>query len=196
MQSTIGRHAARRALRRDDGHLKDQWHLLVDNIKDQTTFNPPTFPKGEIRASASIQAARRAVALVVIENGKIKNYRRGAEHLERRSARRQRPDRPLRGLADEQPDRRSREVAAGGAAHRCIPSTCVHACAIHMFDNEQRPIVKVRKIGFDGRRKSAVAARRQPCAPRAGHRHGQRADARRRGIGVPPSRNWRRYTLP
>ena len=47
LQSTIGRHAARAvrcAVMVDT--LRDQWTKLVANIgKDQTTFNPPSFPK-------------------------------------------------------------------------------------------------------------------------------------------------------
>ena len=78
MHSTIGRHAARAiscAVQVD--MLGDQWKLLVDNIGkgDIKTFNPPTFPKGEIMGMGFHEAPRGALShWVVIDDGKIKNY--------------------------------------------------------------------------------------------------------------------------
>ena len=78
MHSTIGRHAARAiscAVQVD--MLDDQWKLLVDNIGkgDIKTFNPPTFPKGEIMGMGFHEAPRGALShWVVIDDGKIKNY--------------------------------------------------------------------------------------------------------------------------
>jgi hydrogenase large subunit len=78
MHSTIGRHAARAiscAVQVD--MLDDQWKLLVDNIGkgDVKTFNPPTFPKGEIMGMGFHEAPRGALShWVVIDDGKIKNY--------------------------------------------------------------------------------------------------------------------------
>ena len=78
MHSTIGRHAARAiscAVQVD--MLGDQWKLLVDNIGkgDVKTFNPPTFPKGEIMGMGFHEAPRGALShWVVIDDGKIKNY--------------------------------------------------------------------------------------------------------------------------
>ncbi len=54
-----------------------QWQKLVDNIGtgDMDTFNPPTFPKGEIRGFGFHEAPRGTLShWVVIEDGKIKNY--------------------------------------------------------------------------------------------------------------------------
>jgi hydrogenase large subunit len=78
LHSTIGRHAARAircALLHDS--LGRQWQLLVDNIGrgDYTTFNAPTFPKGEQRGFGFHEAPRGTLShWVVIENGRIKNY--------------------------------------------------------------------------------------------------------------------------
>ncbi|MCX7896772.1 MAG: nickel-dependent hydrogenase large subunit [Rhodocyclaceae bacterium] len=78
LHSTIGRHAARAvrcAVMVDQ--LAEQWQRLVDNIGkgDLKTFNPPSFPKGEIRGVGFHEAPRGVLShWVVIENGKIKNY--------------------------------------------------------------------------------------------------------------------------
>jgi hydrogenase large subunit len=78
LHSTIGRHAAR-AVRTAVIHeeLQNQWQLLINNIAsgDTTTYNKPTFPKGEIRGFGYHEAPRGTLShWTVIENGKIKNY--------------------------------------------------------------------------------------------------------------------------
>ena len=148
LQSTIGRHAARAvrcAVMMDT--LKDQWQKLVENIgKDQTTFNAPSFPKGEIKGVGFHQAPRGTLShWVVIENGKIKNYqavvpstwnagpRDASDQIGPYEASLMNnpiadPEKPLEVLR---------------TVHSFDP--CI-ACAIHMFDNEQRPIVKVKAL--------------------------------------------------
>ena len=148
LQSTIGRHAARAvrcAVMMDT--LKDQWQKLVENIgKEQTTFNAPSFPKGEIKGVGFHQAPRGALShWVVIENGKIKNYQAvvpSTWNAGPRDATGQigpyesalmnnpiaDPEKPLEVLR---------------TVHSFDP--CI-ACAIHMFDNEQQPIVKVKAL--------------------------------------------------
>ncbi|MES9844027.1 MAG: nickel-dependent hydrogenase large subunit, partial [Candidatus Sedimenticola sp. 6PFRAG5] len=71
LHSTIGRHAARAVrcgVMMDT--LKQQWQKLIDNIAtgDTDTFNPPVFPKGEVRGFGFHEAPRGALShWVVIE---------------------------------------------------------------------------------------------------------------------------------
>jgi hydrogenase large subunit len=78
MHSTLGRHAAR-AIR--CAVLSDlaqrHWKLLVENIGkgDTKIFNPPVFPKGEVRGFGFHEAPRGVLShWVVINDGKIDNY--------------------------------------------------------------------------------------------------------------------------
>ncbi|MEO5338593.1 MAG: nickel-dependent hydrogenase large subunit [Magnetospirillum sp. WYHS-4] len=78
LHSTIGRHAAR-AVRCAVLHeaLNNQWNLLVQNLGkgDLAIFNPPSFPKGEVRGFGYHEAPRGTLShWCVIEAGKIKNY--------------------------------------------------------------------------------------------------------------------------
>jgi hydrogenase large subunit len=78
LHSTLGRHLARavRATLLADLAL-EHWQLLAENIAkgDTAIFNPPTFPKGEIRGFGYHEAPRGALShWVVIDDGKIKNY--------------------------------------------------------------------------------------------------------------------------
>lgn len=78
LHSTLGRHAARaiRANMLADAFEK-QWQLLVDNILggDATTYNPPSFPKGEVEGMGFHEAPRGLLShWVVLEGGSIKNY--------------------------------------------------------------------------------------------------------------------------
>ncbi|ROR32538.1 nickel-dependent hydrogenase large subunit [Inmirania thermothiophila] len=78
LHSTLGRHAGRvvrTAILYDN--LVAQWRLLMDNIArgDHDTFNPPSFPKGEVRGFGFHEAPRGTLShWVVIEDGKIRNY--------------------------------------------------------------------------------------------------------------------------
>jgi hydrogenase large subunit len=78
LHSTLGRHAARAVrcavLAEEAQH---HWKLLVENIGkgDTRIFNPPTFPKGEVRGFGFHEAPRGTLShWTVIEDGKIKNY--------------------------------------------------------------------------------------------------------------------------
>jgi hydrogenase large subunit len=78
LHSTLGRYAARaiRCAMLADLALK-HWELLVNNIGrgDYATFNPPTFPKGEIEGVGTHEAPRGTLShWIVIDDGKIKNY--------------------------------------------------------------------------------------------------------------------------
>ncbi len=148
LQSTIGRHAARAircAVMIDT--LNDQWEKLVANVgKDHTTFNAPSFPKGEIKGVGFHQAPRGTLShWVVIDNGKIKNYQAVVPSTWNAGPR----------DADDQigpyesslmnnpiadPDRPLEVLRTVHSFDPCI------ACAIHMFDNEQREIVKVKAL--------------------------------------------------
>ena len=148
LQSTIGRHAARAvrcAVMIDT--LNDQWEKLAANIgKDQTTFNAPSFPKSEIKGVGFHQAPRGALShWVVIDNGKIKNYQAVVPSTWNAGPR----------DADDQPGPYEASLINNPIADPDKPLEVlrtVHsfdpclACAIHMFDNEQRQIVQVKAL--------------------------------------------------
>ncbi len=78
LHSTLGRHAARaiRAAMLADVAQK-HWQLLVENIGkgDTQTWNPPSFPSGEIEGVGTHEAPRGTLShWVVVRDGKIKNY--------------------------------------------------------------------------------------------------------------------------
>ena len=148
LQSTVGRHAARAvrcAVMIDT--LNDQWEKLVANIgKDQTTFNAPTFPKGEIKGVGFHQAPRGALShWVVIENGKIKNYQAVVPSTWNAGPR-DADDQPgpyeasLMNNPIADPDKPLEVLRTVHSFDPCI------ACAIHMFDNEQREVVQVKAL--------------------------------------------------
>jgi len=78
VHSTLGRHLARAircAVLADVG--LDHWQRLAENIGkgDTTSFNPPSFPKGERRGFGVHEAPRGTLShWVVIRDGKIANY--------------------------------------------------------------------------------------------------------------------------
>lgn len=148
LQSTIGRHAARAvrcAVMMDT--VKDQWEKLVANIgKDQTTFNAPSFPKGEIKGVGFHQAPRGTLShWVVIENGKIKNYQAVVPSTWNAGPR-DASDQPgpyeasLMNNPIADPEKPLEVLRTVHSFDPCI------ACAIHMFDNDQREIVKVKAL--------------------------------------------------
>jgi hydrogenase large subunit len=78
MQSTMGRYLARsiRSAMLADLAL-EHWQLLTTNILngDDTTYNPPPFPKGEIMGMGMHEAPRGALShWVVIDKGAFTNY--------------------------------------------------------------------------------------------------------------------------
>lgn len=148
LQSTIGRHAARAvrcAVMVDT--LRDQWTKLVANIgKDQTTFNPPSFPKGEIKGVGFHQAPRGTLShWVVIDNGKIRNYQAVVPSTWNAGPRDANDqigpyESSLMNNPIADPEKPLEVLRTVHSFDPCI------ACAIHMFDNEQRPIVKVKAL--------------------------------------------------
>jgi hydrogenase large subunit len=148
LQSTIGRHAARAvrcAVMLDT--LNDQWEKLVANVgKDQTTFNAPSFPKGEIKGVGFHQAPRGTLShWVVIENAKIKNYQAVVPSTWNAGPR-DANDQPgpyeaaLMNNPVADPDKPLEVLRTVHSFDPCI------ACAIHMFDNEQREVVQVKAL--------------------------------------------------
>jgi len=78
LHSTLGRHAARaiRAAMLADLFEK-HWQLLVDNILkgDVKTYNPPSFPKGEVEGVGFHEAPRGLLShWVVVDGGTLENY--------------------------------------------------------------------------------------------------------------------------
>lgn len=149
LQSTIGRHAARAircAVMMDT--LKDQWQKLLNNVAsgDLNTFNPPVFPKGEIKGVGFHAAPRGTLShWVVIEDGKIKNYQAVVPSTWNAGPR-DAEDAPgpyeaallNNPVADPQ-----QPLEVLRTVHSFDP--CI-ACAIHLFDPEQREIVKVKAM--------------------------------------------------
>jgi hydrogenase large subunit len=78
LHSTLGRHLARAIRAKVMSDLAEKhWGLLAENIGkgDFTTFNAPTFPKGEQRGFGFHEAPRGTLThWVVIRDGKIANY--------------------------------------------------------------------------------------------------------------------------
>ena len=78
VHSTLGRHLARAVRAAVIAEVAEKhWGLLANNIAsgDTDIFNPPVFPKGEVRGFGFHEAPRGTLShWVVIEDGKIKNY--------------------------------------------------------------------------------------------------------------------------
>ncbi|MDV7340272.1 nickel-dependent hydrogenase large subunit [Terasakiella sp. A23] len=147
--STIGRHAAR-AIRAGVmmDTLKEQWQKLVDNIAsgDTDSFNAPTFPKGEIRGVGHHEAPRGTLShWVVIEDAKIKNYQAVVPSTWNAGPRAENGDiGPYEAsLMDNPVADPEKPLEVLRTVHSFDP--CI-ACAIHMVDTEQKPIVKVKAL--------------------------------------------------
>ena len=149
LHSTIGRHAARAVrcgVMMDT--LKQQWQKLVDNIGtgDTDTFNPPVFPKGEIRGFGFHEAPRGTLShWVVIEDGKIKNYQAVVPSTWNSGPRDQNDEiGPYEAsLMDNPVADPEKPLEVLRTVHSFDP--CI-ACAIHMVDTEQQEIVKVQAL--------------------------------------------------
>lgn len=149
LHSVIGRIAAR-AVRCAVLHdtLHGQWQALMDNIAkgDMTTYNRPVFPKGEQRGFGFHEAPRGILShWIVIRDGKIKNYQCVVPSTWNAGPRNG-DDAPgpyeasLVGtpvIDPEQPLEVLRNV------HSFDP--CL-ACAIHMVDNRNNEIVRVKAL--------------------------------------------------
>jgi hydrogenase large subunit len=128
--------------------LKMQWQKLVDNIGtgDTDTFNPPVFPKGEIKGFGFHEAPRGTLShWVVIEDGKIKNYQAVVPSTWNAGPRDQNDEiGPYESsLMDNPVADPEKPLEILRTVHSFDP--CI-ACAIHMVDTEQQEIVKVKAL--------------------------------------------------
>lgn len=147
--STIGRHAARAvrcAVLYDE--LASQWQLLMDNIGkgDTATYNRPVFPKGEIMGYGTHEAPRGILShWVVINNGKIANYQ-CVVPTTWNAGPRDAKDRigPYEAaLLDNPVADPEKPLEVLRTVHSFDP--CL-ACAVHLVDEEKRPIVSVKAV--------------------------------------------------
>ncbi|MEW8507484.1 MAG: nickel-dependent hydrogenase large subunit [Candidatus Thiodiazotropha sp.] len=149
VNSTIGRHAARAvrcAVMMDT--LEAQWQKLVDNIGtgDLDTFNPPVFPKGEVKGVGFHQAPRGTLShWVVIEDAKIKNYQAVVPSTWNAGPRDANDEiGPYESsLLDNPVADPEKPLEVLRTVHSFDP--CI-ACAIHMVDTEQQEIVRVKAL--------------------------------------------------
>ena len=149
LHSTIGRIAAR-AVRCAVLHeaLQNQWQLLLDNIAkgDTRTFNRPVFPKGEVRGFGYHEAPRGVLShWVVIKDGKIDNYQCVVPSTWNAGPRddKDEPGPYEASLIDTPVADANLPLEVLRTVHSFDP--CI-ACAVHMVDGEQRPIVQVKAM--------------------------------------------------
>jgi hydrogenase large subunit len=149
LHSTLGRHAARMIRTCVISELaKKHWQLLATNIGkgDTTSFNPPTFPKGEQRGFGYHEAPRGALShWVVIRNGTIANYQAVVPSTWNAGPR----------DAKEQPGPYEASLVGNPVADpekplellRTIHSfdPCL-ACAVHTLDPEGKEIARVKVL--------------------------------------------------
>jgi len=149
LHSTIGRVAGRAircAVLYDT--LKNQWQALMTNIanNDMTTFNPPTFPKGEQRGFGFHEAPRGILShWVVIQDGKIKNYQAVVPSTWNAGPRNHKDDlgpyeAALLGTPVIDPEKPLEVLRTIHSFDPCL------ACAIHMVDRKNNEIVRVRAL--------------------------------------------------
>lgn len=150
LHSTIGRHAARAVMcARNVEILEQQWNLLLANIAkgDTSTFEKPTFPKGEVSGFGMHEAPRGLLShWVVIEDGIIKNYQ-AVVPTTWNAAPRNEEDMPgpyEASLIDTPLADPERPLEVLRTIHSFDP--CL-ACAVHLLDATKRPIVKVQALG-------------------------------------------------
>jgi hydrogenase large subunit len=144
--STVGRHAAR-VIHACVAYecLKANWQLLMDNIGkgDLTTYNKPTFPKGEIMGVGQEEAPRGLLShWVVIKDGRIANYQAVVPSTWLAAPRNDKEqlasyDVALLGTPVSDP---ARPLEALRTIHSFDP--CL-ACAVHLTDTERKTDVMV-----------------------------------------------------
>ncbi len=149
LHSTIGRIAAR-AVRCAVLHeaLQNQWQLLVDNIAkgDFDTFNRPVFPKGEVRGVGFHEAPRGVLShWVVVEDGRIKNYQAVVPSTWNAGPRDHNDaigpyEASLMDNPVADPEKPLEVLRTVHSFDPCL------ACAIHMTDADNRPIVSVKAL--------------------------------------------------
>lgn len=149
MHSTIGRHAARAvgcAVQMDE--LKNQWDLLLANMAkgDLKTFNKPTFPKGEQMGVGFHEAPRGVLShWVVIDSGKIKNYQCVVPTTWNAAPRNEKdvPGAYEACLLDNPVADPEKPLEVLRTVHSFDP--CL-ACAVHVVDKEDNPVVTVKAV--------------------------------------------------
>ena len=149
LESTLGRHAARavRCAVLAELALK-HWQLLVDNIGrgDTNIFNPPTFPKGEIRGFGFHEAPRGTLShWAVIADGKIKNYQAVVPSTWNAGPRdgKGQPgpyEASLMGNPVADPEKPLEALRTIHSFDPCL------ACAVHTVDAEGREIARVKVL--------------------------------------------------
>ncbi|MCF8030052.1 MAG: nickel-dependent hydrogenase large subunit [Desulfohalobiaceae bacterium] len=149
LHSTIGRHAARavRAAVLTDT-LPTLWQDLVENLGkgDTQTFNPPSFPKGEIRGFGFHEAPRGVLShWVVIEDGAIRNYQCVVPSTWNAAPRSHKDKKgpyeaSLVGNPMAEPDKPLEVLRTVHSFDPCL------ACAIHMHDEHRRDLVQVKAL--------------------------------------------------
>jgi hydrogenase large subunit len=149
LHSTIGRIAARAvrcAVLLETLH--NQWQLLMDNLGrgDFDTYNPPTFPKGEVRGYGVHEAPRGVLShWAVVENGKISNYQAVVPSTWNAGPRADDDalgpyEASLIGNPVANPELPLEVLRTVHSFDPCI------ACAIHLVDPESRPIIRVKAL--------------------------------------------------
>jgi hydrogenase large subunit len=150
LHSTLGRHAAR-AVR--TAVLADEaahhWKLLVENIGkgDTAIFNPPSFPKGEVRGFGFHEAPRGALShWTVIRDGKIANYQAVVPSTWNAGPRDEKGqmgpyEASLVGNPVADPERPLEALRTVHSFDPCL------ACAIHTVDAEGQELSRVKVLG-------------------------------------------------
>ncbi len=149
LHSTLGRHAAR-AIRCAVLYeaLNTCYNALIANIAkgDVTTFNKPEFPSGIQKGFGFHEAPRGALShWVVVDSGKIKNYQCVVPSTWNAGPRNQK-DAPgpyeasLAGNPIAEPEKPLEVLRTVHSFDPCL------ACAIHLHDNENNDIVKVKAL--------------------------------------------------
>jgi len=149
LHSTIGRHAARAVRAAVLTDTMDQlWTALVENIGkgDYDTFNPPKFPKGEIKGFGFHEAPRGILShWVVIKDGKIENYQAVVPSTWNAGPRNHNDElgpyeASLIGNPIADPKKPLEVIRTIHSFDPCL------ACAIHLHNEDDKEIVKVRVL--------------------------------------------------
>ncbi len=147
--STLGRHLARAVRASTIAEVAGKhWGLLANNIAsgDTTSFNPPTFPKGEQRGFGFHEAPRGTLShWVVIRDGKIVNYQAVVPSTWNAGPRDEKNQKgpyeaSLLGNPVADPERPLEVVRTIHSFDPCL------ACAVHTQDVDGNPIVEVKVL--------------------------------------------------
>jgi hydrogenase large subunit len=147
LHSTLGRIAARCIRTQVIAELAlKHWTLLAENVGkgDTAIFNPPTFPKGEVRGFGFHEAPRGALShWAVIRDGKIHNYQAVVPSTWNAGPRDEKGkpgpyEASLVGNPIADPERPLEALRTVHSFDPCL------ACAIHTVDASGREIARVR----------------------------------------------------